>query len=72
MKEKEKEGNQDANIFTIKGDALREAEPQASDKMILGKIVQLDRKGRTIVFKRDKSFKKGVSGIIDKLCFWKK
>lgn len=66
------EGNQDNYIFTLKGDALREADPPVSGKMILGKIVEFERKGQTSVIKSGKIFEKQLPGLLQKLCFWKK
>jgi hypothetical protein len=59
-------------IFTVKGDALHEADPPASDKMILGKIVEFERKGQTRIIKKGKIFEKQAPGLLQKLCFWKK
>ncbi|MFH0803190.1 MAG: S24/S26 family peptidase [bacterium] len=66
------EDNQDNYVFTLKGDALKETDPPSSNKSILGKIIQLERNGRTIVFKKDNTFENQVGGLLQKLCFWKK
>ena len=65
-------GSQQTYVFILKGDALREADPPVSDKMILGRIVEFERKGQTSVIKRGKIFEKQLPGLLQKLCFWKK